>query len=304
MTVELRNNGFNWKIALAAQTACILEVDAPKVGNVNRYHDFEDASLEDFHRSALAIGRPFGCLEEQGVGKTIYEAVKATREVVWTNTNLGIILLLAPLGMAWCRMMSSSGNHRPKGLLSDSWKQYIGDVLDGLSAEDTRYVYKAIGLASPSGMGQVQEYDVFQEEPPPIPLLEAMKPAAKLDLIARQYSKRFELVLGVGYEAIYCSLDKGLTLPHAIAHTHLFLLSHYQDSLITRKLGRKWSREVQIRARSVWEQGGWLTASGQGHVQKFDRWLREDGHRLNPGTIADLIAGILFVFLLENDLTE
>lgn len=301
MTQEQRKKAFNWKIALAAQTACMLEVDAPKVGNVNRFHDFEDASLEDFHRSALAIGRPFGFLEEQGVGKTIFEAVKATREVVSTNTNLGIILLLAPLAMAWCRMISSSGNHQPKSLLRDLWKQHIGEVLDSLSAEDTRYVYKAISLASPSGMGQVKQYDVFKEESPPIPLVEAMKPAAKLDLIARQYNERFELVLGVGYEAISCFLEKGLNLPHAIAQTHLFLLSHYQDSLITRKLGLKWSREVQARARTVWEEGGWLTGNGQKYVQEFDRWLREDGHQLNPGTTADLVAGILFVYLLEND---
>jgi triphosphoribosyl-dephospho-CoA synthase len=186
MTQEQRKKPFNWKIALAAQTACMLEVDAPKVGNVNRFHDFEDASLEDFHRSALAIGRPFGFLEEQGVGKTIFEAVKATREVVSTNTNLGIILLLAPLAMAWCQMISSSGN-----CCSALWKQHIGEVLDSLSAEDTRYVYKAISLASPSGMGQVKQYDVFQKESPLIPLVEAMKPAAKLDLIARQYTKRF-----------------------------------------------------------------------------------------------------------------
>lgn len=304
MTQEQRKKAFNWQIALAAQTACMLEVDAPKVGNVNRFHDFEDATLEDFHRSALAIGRPFGFLEEQGVGKTIFEAVKATREVVFTNTNLGIILLLAPLAMAWFRMTPSLGNHCPAGALSDLWKLHIGEVLDSLSAEDTNYVYKAIGLASPSGMGQVKRYDVFQEESPPIPLVEAMKPAAKLDLIARQYIKRFELVLGAGYEAISCSLEKGLTLPHAIAHTHLFLLSHYQDSLITRKLGPKWSREVQTRARIVWEQGGWLTPNGQEHVQEFDHWLREDGHRLNPGTTADLVAGILFVYLLEKDLTR
>lgn len=304
MKVELRNNGFNWRIALAAQTACMLEVDAPKVGNVNRFHDFDDTSLEDFHYSALAIGRPFGYLEEQGVGKTIYEGVKATKKAVSTNTNLGIILLLAPLGMAWCQMMSTSGKHRSKGLLSALWKQVIGVVLDNLTEEDTHYVYKAIRMASPSGMGQVKQYDVFQEETPSFTLLDAMKPAAKLDLIAEQYCKRFELVLGLGYEALNCALQQGLSLPHAIAHTHLFLLSRFQDSLITRKLGPKWSREVQMRARTVWEQGGWLTASGHVYVMEFDQWLREDGHKLNPGTTADLIAGIIFVFLLENGSTE
>jgi len=299
------SNKFNWKIASAAQTACILEVDAPKVGNVNRFHDFADTSLEDFHFSALAIGRPFGYLEGQGVGKTIYEAVKATREVVCTNTNLGIILLLAPLGMAWRRMMTRKElcpeDQRPKAVLSDRWKQEIKVVLNNLSVEDTRYVYQAIRLASPAGMGKVKEYDVYQDEYPQITLLEAMKPAAERDLIARQYLENFALVLEVGYEAMKLSLAQGLSIPQAIAHTHLFLLSRVEDSLISRKLGPEWSRQVQRRALLVWEQGGWLTGKGREHAKEFDSWLRQDGHNLNPGSTADLMAAILFVCLLEND---
>lgn len=296
--------GYNWKIALMAQTACFLEVDAPKVGNVNRFLDFEDASLEDFHLSALAIGRPFGYLEQQGVGKTIAAALKATREVVATNTNLGIILLLAPLGMAWCRGVSenvfSSGNQEQSFV--HALQREIKDVLKGLSAEDTYYVYQAIRLASPKGIGEVRQYDVLREDIPQIPLLEAMRPAADRDLIARQYSNDFALVLGAGYEALSWVLEKGLVLPQAIAHTHLILLSMEQDSLIKRKLGENWSKEVQKRALFVREQGGWLTQKGRKEVQKFDLWLRQEGHGLNPGTTADLMAAIIFVHLLEKDL--
>ncbi|NLI93798.1 MAG: triphosphoribosyl-dephospho-CoA synthase [Peptococcaceae bacterium] len=305
MNTEIKNKGFNWKMALMAQTACILEADAPKVGNVNRFHDFADASLEDFHCSALAIGRPFGYLERLGVGKTVYDAVKATRKVVLTNTNLGIILLLAPLGMAWCRIRSrkdpDSGNHGSQKSLPLALKREIGEVLQSLGAEDTRHVYQAIRLASPAGMGEVQQYDVLQEESPPIPLLKVMKLAAGRDLIARQYRDDFELVLGIGYEALNHSLEKGLALPQAIAHSHLILLSQVQDSLITRKLGPEWGREVQKRARFVWEQGGWLTAKGLQEVREFDSWLRGEGHSLNPGTTADLMAAIILVYLMEND---
>jgi len=330
---------YNWKIALMAQRACILEVDAPKVGNVNRFHDFEDTSLEDFHFSALAIGRPFGYIEQQGVGKTIAEAVKATREVVATNTNLGIVLLLAPLGMAWCRGVSHTATSRensgfedtaarrfnpcedsvfvarisPSCRIQDSefgkqeqsfvqaLKREIKDVLKGLSAEDTYYVYQAIRLASPKGMGEVQQYDVWREDIPRIPLLEAMRPAANRDLIAQQYNDDFALVLGAGYETLNCALAQGLALPQAIAHTHLILLSMEQDSLIKRKLGEDRSKEVQKRALFVREQGGWLTRKGRKEVQEFDLWLRQEGHRLNPGTTADLMAAIIFVHLLEKD---
>ncbi|NLI91666.1 MAG: triphosphoribosyl-dephospho-CoA synthetase [Peptococcaceae bacterium] len=309
MSTEIVSKNFNWKIALAAQKACILEVDAPKVGNVNRYHDFADTSLEDFHYSALAIGRPFGYLEEQGVGRTIFEAVKATRQAVDSNTNLGIILLLAPLGMAWSRMSQKgriTSNPQDSKTLSDNWKQAITLVLESLTIEDTRYVYQAIRLANPSGMGRVNAHDVFQDESPEITLLEAMNLSAERDLIARQYKEHFDLVICNGYEEFKRSLGQGIPLPQAIAHTHLFLLSQVQDSLITRKLGEQWSIRVRDKARNVWKQGGWLCAAGQKHIFKFDRWLRGNGQKnnLNPGSTADLIAAIIFVYLLEQNLIK
>jgi len=301
MTEEKGHKGFDWQIAWAAQTACILEVDAPKVGNVNRFHDFADASLEDFHRSALAIGRPFGYVQKLGVGRTIYEAVQATREEVNTNTNLGMVLLLAPLAMAWSCLKNWPEDGAFRSFSLSSWARAVEEVLRSLSTEDTRYVYQAIRLAAPSGMGQVEQHDVWQEDFPSVTLLEAMKLAAERDLIARQYRDSFELVLGAGQEVLQRSLEEGLALPCAIAQTHLFLLGQYPDSLIARKLGSEWSRRVQERALAVWEQGGWLTVRGQELVREFDSWLREDGHKLNPGTTADLVAAIVFVYLLEKD---
>ncbi len=95
---------FRWDIAWAAQAACILEANAPKVGNVNRMHDFEDCSLEDFHLSAVAIAQPLGRIKALGVGQTIRAAIRSTRQAVPTNTNLGMVLLLVPLAKAWSQM--------------------------------------------------------------------------------------------------------------------------------------------------------------------------------------------------------
>ncbi|MFA6808410.1 MAG: triphosphoribosyl-dephospho-CoA synthase [Eubacteriales bacterium] len=305
MSEELTKEVFNWNIAWAAQCACILEADAPKVGNVNRYHDFSDCTLEAFHLSALAIMRPFGEIKEQGVGRTIFNAISATTKLVTTNTNLGIVLLFAPLGMAYSKVMSKSELLR-SNLDSDSfldlWKKEIRIVLEGLSVEDAYFVYRAIRLASPSGMGDVEEYDVNKDDFPRLTLLEAMKLSAKRDMIAQQYTNNFEQVINVGYKAIKRSLQAGLHLPQAIAHTQLFLLSQYGDSLIARKLGVELSIEVQKRACEVWENGGFLTPMGQKQTQEFDLWLREDGHKRNPGATADLMAAIIFVLLLENKL--
>ena len=304
---------FNWEIALAAQTACILEADAPKPGNVNRYYDFNDATLEDFHLSALAIGRPFGYIQSLGVGKTVLEAVRAVRALVATNTNLGILLLLAPLALAWsqiCAGINRRAGGRERNIqdaqfsygLGSSvsvrewqglWKTEVQRVLDRLTAEDTAFVYQAIREASPAGMGKVAQYDI-NEQAPSITLLEAMKSAAARDLIAQQYADGFSLVLGQGREMFSAALKKRLSLPEAIKETFLFLLSLNADSLISRKLGPQRSEEIRQLALSV--------RKGQMCVNELDRILRSEKHALNPGTTADLTTAVVFVQLLEDNI--
>src|SRR5205807_1769451 len=84
-------------VGLYAQLACIWEATARKPGNVHRYADFADLTYLDLVQSAAAIAPVLTCASLSGVGKIVLEAVKATRRVAPTNTNLGIILLLAAL---------------------------------------------------------------------------------------------------------------------------------------------------------------------------------------------------------------
>ncbi|MDR3587979.1 MAG: triphosphoribosyl-dephospho-CoA synthase [Desulfosporosinus sp.] len=295
---------FRWDIARAAQVACIMEASAPKVGNVNRRHDFSDCLLEDFQLSAVAIGEPLGRVKAQGVGKTVLAAIQATRRVVPTNTNLGIVLLLAPLAMAWSRLetgektVAGEKTSEPR----ESWLREMTDVLTGLTAEDTRYVYEAIRLANPGGIGQAQEHDVNLETCPEITLLEAMRLASDRDLVAREYVNRFHTVFEVGLPVLEGGLKAGMPLPLAVAETHLFILSQFPDTLIARKVGISLSQEVQVRAQRVWEKGGFRTEAGRAQTAAFDAWLREGGHPLNPGATADITAAILFVLFLENGL--
>ncbi len=99
------------------------------------------------------------------------DAIRATRRVVATNTNLGIVLLLAPLAAV------------PR---DNRCAQGIPAVLDALTVEDARDVFAAIRLASPGGLGQAAEQDVADE--PSLPLRQIMALAADRDLVARQYA--------------------------------------------------------------------------------------------------------------------
>ena len=68
-----------------------------KPGNVHPEKGFVDAHYLDFLLSAAAISGPLDRARSAGIGAAVLEAVEATRLVVATNTNLGMILLLAPL---------------------------------------------------------------------------------------------------------------------------------------------------------------------------------------------------------------
>ena len=77
--------------------ACLLDVTAAKPGNVHRGADFADTTFLDYAASAVAIGPAMRDAADRGVGPTVLDAIRATRAVTPCNTNLGIVLLLAPL---------------------------------------------------------------------------------------------------------------------------------------------------------------------------------------------------------------
>ncbi len=163
-------------IGQCATLACTWEVATPKPGNVHRGADFEDMTFLDFLTSAVAIGPALERAVETGLGQTVLAAVEATHQWVGTNTNLGTILLLAPLAKVPREQSLQAG---------------IGDVLAQLNAEDAHQVYQAIRIANPGGLGQVAEMDVGQEAPPD--LRAAMRVAADTDLVARQYANDYEI---------------------------------------------------------------------------------------------------------------
>ena len=83
-------------LAAAAQDACVQEVRAFKPGNVSVCAPVHQMEASHFLRSAAAAAGP---LARPGatVGERIEAAIDATWRVVSCNTNLGIVLLMAPL---------------------------------------------------------------------------------------------------------------------------------------------------------------------------------------------------------------
>lgn len=269
-------------LELLIQTACLLEASARKPGNVHPAASFADLIFSDFVTSAAVVAPILARSRELGVGAAIHAAAAETRQTVGRNTNLGMILLLAPLAAV------------PPAV---SLKAGIGTVLAGLDETDAAHVYRAIRVANPGGMGRVDREDVSQE--PTIPLVEAMRLAADRDLIALQYVTGFQLVLGSGLEYLAGCSHFHVEWEQAIIGLQLTLLAQHPDSLIARKCGIDVARSASSRAGDVLAAGWPLTPAGADRLAEFDVWLRGDGHRRNPGTTADLVAACLFAALRE-----
>jgi triphosphoribosyl-dephospho-CoA synthase len=267
---------------LYGQLACVWEATARKPGNVHRYADFEDAGFVDFLASAAAVAPVLDAAGGRRVGDTVLEAVRATRRVAHTNTNLGILLLLAPLAA-----VPAPGDLRAG----------LARVLEDLDLADARAVYEAIRLAAPGGLGRVEKEDVREE--PTQTLRQVMALAAERDLIARQYTNEFREVFDDGVPALGRGLEETGCLEGAIVGCHLHLLAHFPDSLIARKRGPAEAEEAARRAGRVLREGWPHAAPGWAALAELDGWLRAEGHARNPGTTADLVAACLFVALRQ-----
>lgn len=283
----------NEKIGMATELACLLEVSAEKPGNVTPTHDFADTKYQDFLVSAVAIGKAFRNVSNASVGETILQAVKDTRALTSVNTNLGIILLLAPLAKAYT-------------ISNNSFRDNLKRVIKGVTVDDARLTYEAIRIVAPGGMGKVKESDINGSEVK-ITLLDAMVLAKDRDSIAREYVTDFKITLETGLPALKEVILKQVPISDAIIQTFLILLSQVPDTLIARKAGIDTAKDISDQAADVLMSGGIFSEKGRNKIKDLDTLLRRSekiphDNRLNPGTTADLTAAVLFVYLMENGL--
>jgi triphosphoribosyl-dephospho-CoA synthase len=281
-------------IAAAAQLACLLEVLAPKPGNVAPGGAFDDMGVIDFVASAAAIGEPLRQASRQPLGRTIRAAVEATASWTRANTNLGIVLLLAPIARAagaWREADGSAGPPTPAAL-----RAHVHQVLAATGVEDAREVYAAIRLASPGGLGTADTEDVHAD--PTVPLVEAMQLAAARDDIAREYATDFSATFDLAVPSLLAARADSLAWPDAIVETFLIILAARPDTHIARRGGTDAAAEVSRLAGAALAAGGVRSAHGRRTIAAMDRTLRGPGNLRNPGTTADLTAAATFVVLL------
>jgi triphosphoribosyl-dephospho-CoA synthase len=260
--------------------ACLLEVSASKPGNITPAHDFTNTTYPDMLRSALALGSVFtrARVLRRSVGQLIADGVEATARVAGANTNLGIVLLFAPLARAAVTRRAD-----------EPLRAAVQRILAGLTVGDAAAAFAAIVRAAPGGLGEAPEHDV--RAPARVTLREAMTAAAHRDSIASEYATGYAIVFETGLPLLEEALAARVGTLEAIVSLHVGLLAAHPDTLIARKAGAAAARAVSGAARDV--------RDGALSLAEFDASLRADGNRLNPGTTADLVAGTLLAALLS-----
>lgn len=268
------------------QYACLLDVATLKPGNVGWHSCGHGMDAGDFFASAAACGHTL-CAPGHSLGERILRAIEQTRQVVNCNTNLGIVLLCAPL-------IQGALTRSPGGL-----RGAVEYVLRQTTVNDARQAYAAIRLAQPGGMGRM-DHDIQDE--PKINLLDAMRLSAERDQIGAQYAEGYrflfetvtplfvELVRRWGYDI------------WAAAGVYMTLLGSRPDSLIARRYGLHAADDIMRKVRPLAKEfvGCKRPQDFERRLLDLDQHFKENG--FNPGTTADMVVGGVFIASLEGAL--
>ncbi|MDR1944006.1 MAG: triphosphoribosyl-dephospho-CoA synthase [Synergistaceae bacterium] len=289
-------------ISQAAELACAMEVLSPKPGNVSPGKPFKYLNDMTFVASSIGLSEAFRDPGES-VGKLVERAVRATARLVGKNSNLGIILLLAPLARAANDILTGPDSLRQGGGISaGNLRGAVKNVLAGLDGDDSSSIYRAIRSASPEGLGKSERYDVTERgadggEGIFPPVMEAMRFASAWDSVAGEYATGYEITFGLTVPKLTSLWREGRTLRSSVVQTFLFVMSEVPDTLIARKLGAEVSNEVSRAARRSLGLGGCFSEDGRRAARDLTAMLDDRDNLMNPGTTADLVAAGIFVFL-------
>jgi triphosphoribosyl-dephospho-CoA synthase len=251
--------------------ACELDVTVRKPGNVSVVSPGHGMTAAQFVASARAAATPLFAAGAR-VGQRIESAVAASWAAAGCNTNLGIVLLCAPIAAAVER--SPGTDLQPA----------LDAVLADLDRDDAAAAFRAIAFVQPGGLGDAPAEDV--RRPPSGGLREAMALAAERDSIARQYVN--------GYADLFGLAPAGPPTALVAQRVFLTLLARLPDSHIVRKHGESVAQTVMSAAQR-WQrqaEAGALLDEWSDFID-WDHTLKSAG--INPGTTADLTVAALLL---------
>ena len=153
---------------LCAQIACVLEVSAPKAGNVHRERDFADTTYLDFLLSAAAIAPALELAGARGVGETVLDAIERTpstldahRLIHWAGIEGVQTAVVSALFTAYFVESRDIGNREVLGDIADACGLDASLILRLLASEaDRREIVEMDATARGMGVTSVPTFVV------------------------------------------------------------------------------------------------------------------------------------------------
>ncbi len=317
-----------WRITSLAQLAMLLEVSAPKPGNVNRLRRFSDMSYRHFLATIAFTNRGMKKAAERGVllhrgqidpgevgiGELILGCVDdAFSRFSKSNTILGSIILYIPLVVASTCTILDTGSFEPQALRAS-----IRRILELTTVDDTLNFYRALRHNLTSGISARMEeswtemhsrYDienpgVYQNvSDDELTLFKLSKLARDVDAISEEYATAYSRVI----EDIYPHLKKRIKgfedIEEGIVETFVWFLSRHPDKLIAKKEGLVKAQQVQKNMLDAISQMNGETRIDQ-VLAMLEKHFGVQNNRLNPGSTADLLSAGLLCRLLAMEFLE
>lgn len=295
--------------------ASMLEVAGwPKPGNVHRTKNFNKTKFEHFLAGIAAIQPSFekfckrisqysfienSDYESIELGQFFKEAVEEMMK--WQrggNVLLGHILILAPLVAAVVICLNKNQ------LGFGDFKFFLNKLIAGATVKDTINLYEAIRLCNPGGLGKIDKYDINDDisfdqiKNEKVTLKRIFELSRQYDLISLEYSTGFQIILSEGLPFFIETFNKYCDINIATVNSYLYILSRHPDTLIIRKSGLDSALYVSDSAMNILRYKGIASKKGLKFTFDLDKKLQENKGRMNPGTTADLIAGVIFCSLI------
>ncbi len=310
----MKNTRFNLRprdIGEALALALLLEASGtPKPGNVHKLRDRPDLKYEAFLATGVLAIKYFERGVKRGikppsrllVGDLVYGLIKdVVDKARSTNTCLGSSLLLSIISVATGRLLTQR-----QLSLSELGESAIM-VVKSTTVYDAIYYYKAIRKASPSYLkptdftgDYVNVWDRAYRKKLMSKghnLYDVLKYASTFDVVSD------EAISGLrrGFEAVkflQSRLEVHRDLNRGIVETYLYLLSRNLDTIVLLKHGVKVAERLMDRAKAVLNEV----------LQNEDKWMKLVldldvelyNNGINPGSIADLVAETIGLYLLQN----
>jgi|TARA_X000001036_G_scaffold22353_1_gene18737 triphosphoribosyl-dephospho-CoA synthase len=266
--------------------SCKKDIELIKPGNVNLLSSHKDTKAQDYLDSAILSSKEL-FNQNYSLGKRILESVNVTRSQVNVNTNLGIILLCAPVIQSYIDFNNLD------------LREGIKKTLSTTSIKDTHDLCAAINISSPGGLGDSDMYDTASY--PNASIKQIMDYSQEYDRISYQYSHNFSDIFDFIIPKLeflnqrYESLDISLSL------LFIEILAKIPDSHISRKFGDKIAKKTSNNAHDL------LKILDREHdpdylakaLNNLDYEYKKKG--INPGTTADLLVASLMIYKISGN---